>query len=71
MILPFFFPPSSFRATGDSIILILITIIITLIQKSQYSMTHPKAQAELAYWREREEESRKKISSASATHQGR
>ncbi|KAH8118383.1 Vps52-domain-containing protein [Phellopilus nigrolimitatus] len=48
------------------------TLFETLLQamsKNQYSMTHPKAQAELAYWREREEESRRRISST--TRQGR
>lgn len=34
------------------------------LSKGQHVMTHPKAQAELAYWREREEESRRRLLSS-------
>ena len=40
-------------------------------QKNQYSMSHPKAQSELAYWREREEESRRRMTSTASSRQNR
>ncbi|KLO11242.1 hypothetical protein SCHPADRAFT_921851, partial [Schizopora paradoxa] len=39
-------------------------LALQTLSKGQLAMTHPKAQAELAYWREREEESRRRLLSA-------
>ncbi|EJD01401.1 Vps52-domain-containing protein [Fomitiporia mediterranea MF3/22] len=49
----------------------LFEMLLQAMSKNQYSMSHPKAQSELAYWREREEESRRRMTSTLTTRQAR
>ncbi|KAL5508210.1 VPS52 [Sanghuangporus vaninii] len=49
----------------------MFEMLLQAMSKNQYSVSHPKAQSELAYWREREEESRRRMTSTSSSRQNR